>query len=361
LRLENVRFQSGFVCRRRKLGSAGFADKPVLVWQPAQRRERTRWRIGARQRGNFYGTTSGGGLNINGTVFRISPDGSYSNLYSFGSQPNDGSEPDGGLVQGNDGNFYGTTTYGGSSINGTVFRISPDGSYSNLYSFGSQPNDGSEPDGGLVQGNDGNFYGTTSGGGSNINGTVFRISPVGSYSNLYSFGSFPNDGQNPMAGLALGSDGNFYGTTTYGGSNINGTVFRISPGGGYSNLYSFGSQPNDGSEPNAGLVQGSDGNFYGTTTYGGSNINGTVFELVVPLKPPANQISAIQIAGTNVLVTIPSVAAEFYQLQYRTSLTAGAWADVSGASATSIGGFLTVTNFGGFSQSQQFYRFAITP
>ncbi len=311
--------------------------------------------------GNFYGTTFGGGSNINGTVFRISPGGSYSNLYSFGSLPNDGSEPEGGLVQGGDGNFYGTTFGGGSNINGTVFRISPGGSYSNLYSFGNQSDDGSEPEGGLVQGSDGNFYGTTTYGGSNINGTVFRISPGGNYSNLYSFGSQPNDGSGPGGGLVQGSDGNFYGTTSGGGSDINGTVFRIGPGGSYSNLYSFGSQPNDGSGPGGGLVQGSDGNFYGTTTYGGSNINGTVFKLVVPLKPPANQISAIRVAGTNVLVTIPSVAAEFYQLQYRDSLTMGAWADVVGASAKSIGGPLTVTNFGGFSQSQQFYRFAITP
>jgi len=107
-------------------------------------------------------------------------------------------------------------------------------------------------------------------------------------------------------------------------------------------------------------VQGSDGNFYGTTSQGGTNGHGNVFKLTVPLNPPANQISAIQLAGTNVLVTLPSVAAEMYQLQYRTSLTAGAWANVE-AQVTSIGGPLTVTNFGGFSQSQQFYRFAITP
>jgi uncharacterized repeat protein (TIGR03803 family) len=155
-----------------------------------------------------------------------------------------------------------------------------------------------------------------------------------------------------------GSDGNFYGTTYSGGPNSLGTVFRITTNGDERILYSFNG--NDGSGPEAGLVQGSDGNFYGTTFQGGANDFGTVFKLMVPLNPPANQISDIQIAGTNVLVTIPSVTGDVYQLQSRTSLTAGAWADVEGQ-VTSIGGPLTVTNFGGFSQSQQFYRFAITP
>jgi uncharacterized repeat protein (TIGR03803 family) len=108
------------------------------------------------------------------------------------------------------------------------------------------------------------------------------------------------------------------------------------------------------------LVQGSDGNFYGTTAEGGTNDAGMVFKLTVSLNLPANRISAIQVAGANVLVTIPSVAGETYQLQDRASLTTGAWADVAGQ-VISIGGLLTVTNFGGFSQPQQFYRFAITP
>jgi uncharacterized repeat protein (TIGR03803 family) len=309
--------------------------------------------------GNFYGTTSAGGTSLNGTVFRISPSGSYSNLYSFGSQPNDGDEPVSGLVQGSDGNLYGTTYSGGTYGSGTVFRISTSGSHTNLYSFGSQPNDGNEPNVGLVEGSDGNFYGTTYFGGTNGSGAAFRISPSGSYSNLYSFGSLPNDGSKPVGGLVQGSDGNFYGATFNGGSNLNGTVFRISPSGRCSNLYSFASQPNY--QDQGGLVQGSDGNFYGTTSQGGSNTFGTVFELVVPFNPPANKISALQIVSTNVLVTMPSVAAELCRLQYRTSLTTGIWSNVAGASATSIGGSLTMTNLGGFSPTQRFYRVAITP
>jgi len=321
--------------------------------------------------GNFYGTTGGGGMYGGaigfGTVFRITPGGSEMLLWQFGGSPNDGRYAWPGLVQGTDGNFYGTTTYGGTNNAGTVFQISPGGNYTNLYSFLGPPSDGANPYGSLAQGTDGNFYGTTINGGTNNAGTVFRISPGGSYTLLHNFAGQPTDGAGP-AGLVQGSDGNFYGMSNGGGSGGCsggcGTVFRITPGGSETVLYSLGSQPNDGNGPYqaAGLVQGSDGNFYGTTAYGGAGGggSGTVFKLIVPLNPPANQISAIQVAGTNVLVTIPSVASETYRLQYRTSLTTGAWSNVE-SQVTTIGGSLTVTNFGGFSQSQQFYRFAITP
>jgi uncharacterized repeat protein (TIGR03803 family) len=250
---------------------------------------------------NFYGTTYWGGTYGDGTVFRISPSGSETNLYSFGSVPNDGTGPEAVLVQGSDGNFYGTTVLGGTYGDGTVFRISSSGSYSNLYSFGSSPNDGDEPAAGLVRGSDGNFYGTTWGGGTSSNGTVFGLSSSGSYSNLYSFtGPSKNDGANPDAGLAQGGDGNFYGTTEYGGTNGGGTVFRISPGGSETNLYSFGSSANDGINPQAGLVQGSDGNFYGTTVFGGTNDNGTVFEFDVELGP-INTNCTFSINSTNVV------------------------------------------------------------
>ena len=316
--------------------------------------------------GNLYGTTYQGGSNSVGTVFRVSLDGIRTNLYSFGSHPYDGAIPSyAPLVQGNDGNFYGTTIYGGTNEAGTVFRISPSGNETVLYSFGGYPTDGANPEAGLALGSDGNFYGTTETGGvaPNDGGTIFRISPGGSYTVLYSFGTYSDyDGVNPWAGLVQGSDGNFYGTTFHGGTNYQGTISRISPGGSYTNFYSFVGYPTDGGYPDTGngLVQGSDGNFYGTTAEGGTNDAGMVFKLTVSLNLPANRISAIQVAGANVLVTIPSVAGETYQLQDRASLTTGAWADVAGQ-VISIGGLLTVTNFGGFSQPQQFYRFAITP
>jgi uncharacterized repeat protein (TIGR03803 family) len=142
-------------------------------------------------------------------------------------------------------------------------------------------------------------------------------------------------------------------------------VFRISLSGSYSNLYSFSGYPTDGENPDAGLVQGSDGNFYGTTYNGGTNNAGTVFKLTVPLTPPPypiNQITSARIATTNIIFTIPSIASETYQLQYRNSLTSGSWSNVAGVAVTnSIGSVLTLTNFAGASQPQGFYRFDITP
>ena len=311
---------------------------------------------------NFYGTTHGGGAGGCGTVFRISPSGSYTNLYSF-TGGSDGGDPSAGLVQGSDANFYGMTSYGGNTnLNdgegfGTVFRISPSGTYTNLYSFSGYPSDGVEPNDGLVRGCDGNFYGTTSGGEACGFGTVFRISPSGSYTNLYSF-TGGSDGGWPWAGLVQGSDGNFYGTTLGGGA---GTLFRISPSGSFSNLYSFSLSFSEGYSPKQ-LVQGSDGNFYGITYYGGASDYGSVFRFSVPLNPPANQISAIQISSNDIAITITSVAGETYQLQYSDDLTDGTWSNVVGASVTnSIGAMLTLTNFGGASLPQRFYRFVITP
>ena len=200
------------------------------------------------------------------------------NLYSFGNRP-DGGYPRAGLVQGNDGNFYGTTYSRGTSNLGTVFRISPGGSETNLYSFVGSPNDGQNPSAGLVLGSDGNFYGTTYHGGTYNSGTVFRINFSGSETNLYSFGSSPTDGTQPPYGLMQGNDGNFYGTTYTGWTSNLGTVFRISPDGGETNLYSFVGSPNDGQNPSSGLVQGRDGNYYGTTGVGGTSNLGTVFRM----------------------------------------------------------------------------------
>ena len=314
--------------------------------------------------GNFYGTTygAGSGPSGNGTVFRISPTGNLSNLWSF-TGGTDGANPSAGLVQGSDGNFYGTTYGSGSgpSAYGTVFRISAGGSLTKLWSF-TNGLDGANSYAPLVEGSDGNFYGTTSQGGASGIGTVFRISPTGNLTNLWEFTGC-GDGGNPDAGLVQGSDGDFYGTTSGSGSGPSGsgTVFRISPSGDLTTLHSF--SVGDGANPYAGLVQGSDGNFYGTTYQGGTNGNyGTVFRLTVPLNPPANQISGIKMMGTSLVVTIPSVAGETYQLQYSDSLTLSNWSNVGGVSMTnSIGGLLSLTNLGGAMQPQGFYRFAITP
>ena len=315
--------------------------------------------------GNFYGTTYEGGTTGHGTVFRINLSGSYTNLYSFGGYPNDGRSPFAGLVQGSDGDFYGTTWMGGTSNNGTIFRISPSGSETNLYSFVGSPTDGYNPYAGLVQGSDGNFYGTTVYGGTSSKGTIFRINPSGTYTSLYSFAGSPNDGEEPYAELVQGSDGNFYGTTWIGGTNNDGTIFRVSLSGNETNLYSFVGPPSDGGLSSGGIVQGSDGNFYGTTYWGGTSSNGTVFKLTVPLKPPPypiNQITGVHVTGAKIVFNIPSIAGETYQLQFSSSMNPTNWVNVPAVSVTnSIGAMLTVTNFGGALGSQGFYRFAITP
>jgi uncharacterized repeat protein (TIGR03803 family) len=322
--------------------------------------------------GNFYGVTQGGGTNGSGTVFRFTTNGTETMLYSFAGPTNDGFQPLAPLVLGTDGNFYGTTFFGGitniPSINfgntlglGTVFRISPGGSYQLLYLFGSTVPDGFAP-GQLVQANDGNFYGAAFDGGTFTNhGAIFRITPGGSESLFYSFGSQTNDASNPGS-LMIGSDGNFYGTTTKGGTNDIGAVFRISPGGSETVLYSFGSQPNDGNEPLGGLVQANGGNLYGTTLNGGAGTEGMIFELTGAIAYPTNQITQIRLAGTNVVLGILSATGDTYQLQSTTNLATAAWSDVTGASVTnSIGGLLNATNFGGAVGPQRFYRFSISP
>jgi uncharacterized repeat protein (TIGR03803 family) len=250
--------------------------------------------------GNFYGTTVDGGTNgNNGTVFSIAANGMLATLYSFCKQSNctDGSKPYAGLVQGTDGNFYGTTYGGGAYSNdiycpdttcGTVFKITPSGTLTTLHSFCSQGGvcpDGDAPGGGLVQGTtDGDFYGTTKngGGGSCMNGcgTVFKITPSGQFTKLKRFDYMMN-GAEPNAGLVQGkgTNGDFYGTTFEGGANGFGTVFKITPGGTLTTLHNF--DFTDGYESTAGLVQGkgTNGDFYGTTYYGGAHGYGTVFKI----------------------------------------------------------------------------------
>lgn len=234
--------------------------------------------------GNFYGT-AGGGSYGEGTVFKITSSGTLTTVYSFCAQTGcpDGNGPLGGVVQGTDGNLYGVTQYGGSYDNGTVFKITATGTLTTLYSFCAQAGctDGSGPWAGLLQTSDGNFYGTTTGGGSYGAGTVFKMTSAGMLTTLHSFDN--DDGGGPAAALVQGSDGNFYGTTYYGGNYIWGTVFKISPGGDFTSLYSFKQYPY-GANPYGSLVQGSDGNFYGTTERGGTNYNcepgcGTVFTI----------------------------------------------------------------------------------
>jgi uncharacterized protein (TIGR03437 family) len=278
--------------------------------------------------GNFYGVTTGVG---DFGIFKITPSGTLTSLYSFCKDPcPDGDRPTAGLVQGSDGNFYGTTSSGGSGNEsyctargdtgcGTVFKITPSGTLTTLYNFCSQGDatcgDGFQPAAALMQGADGNFYGSTQYGGcpnaTNPNGkacgTLFKVTPSGTLTTLYNFCAQPGcpDGAVPNSALILGNDGNFYGSASLGGltqvyktvgetvSTQGGGVFRITPAGAYTVLYEFCRQYNsangvclDGNGPTT-PVQGSDGNFYGTTNHGGSG-NGTAFRLT-----PAGKLTTL--------------------------------------------------------------------
>ncbi|MGA2737144.1 MAG: choice-of-anchor tandem repeat GloVer-containing protein [Bryobacteraceae bacterium] len=237
--------------------------------------------------GYFYGTTVEGGANGLGTVFQVTPSALIT-LHSFDGT--DGQTPWAGLAQGSDGNFYGTTANGGSGNNGgTVFKITPGGVLTTLYTFCEKAVqavcvDGQHPQAVLVEAANEEFYGTTSAGGANNGGTVFEVTSSGTLTTLYSFcaQSGCTDGELPNAGLVWAADGNFYGTTTGGGANGAGTVFKITSTGTLTTLYSFCSQTGcaDGASPDAALVQATDGNFYGTTSAGGATGGGTVFEIV---------------------------------------------------------------------------------
>lgn len=295
--------------------------------------------------GNFYATTQGGGEDVAGTVYRLTPTGIATVLTSFAG-PDFGDAPPtaSAVIQGSDGLLYGFTggigigaagfmpsifemslagniefnanfpcvvsapflqapdgtiygicPSGGAYGHGNVFRFSPHFAfqYATIYSFGGGAGDAVGPAVALIEGTDGNLYGTSKSGGASSAtcpsgcGTVFKVTPAGVETVLHSFGSNAADGQSPNGALLLASDGSFYGTTSAGGnSNPNckpqsgcGTVYRITPSGVETVLYSFGTNTGDGVGPSGSLVQASDGNLYGTTGAGGATDQGTFFKL----------------------------------------------------------------------------------
>jgi len=245
--------------------------------------------------GNIYGTTGSGGTSNFGTAFKLTPSGAFTTLVSFTGT--NGSDPR-GVILGSDGNLYGVTEAGGSTYVspanqgvGTGFKLAltPSPTLTTLLSFDGVHN-GQFPDGSLVQGSDGNFYGATVDGLiGNTMGTIFSMTPSGVVTTLATFTGL--NGYGPRGGLMQGSDGNFYGTTNTGGSTYvspsiqgYGTVFKITSGGTLTSLVSF-TGPN-GAYPRSRLLQGTDGNFYGATGNGGSSYvsatspgYGTVFQM----------------------------------------------------------------------------------
>jgi uncharacterized repeat protein (TIGR03803 family) len=226
--------------------------------------------------GNLYGTTSSAGANGDGTVFKIDSSGAATVFHNFTGT--DGASPLAGLIMDSTGNLYGTTANGGTYNAGTVFKLDPSGNATVLHGF-NPSTDGGYPEAGLIMDSSGSLYGTTAYRGSSANGgTVFKVDPSGNLTVLHIFGG--NDGLNPVAGLIMDSSGNLYGTTAYGGANGAGTVFKIDPSGTETVLHSFNSSV-DGGYPYGGLVMDSSGNLYGTAAYGGSNGDGTVFKIAM--------------------------------------------------------------------------------
>jgi uncharacterized repeat protein (TIGR03803 family) len=235
--------------------------------------------------GNIYFTGSTGGESNVGALARMTPGGVVTTIHSFKGGNTEGQSPFSGVIQASDGNLYGTTYVGGDGNGGTVYRLTLDGTYTLLHSFKVGQLDPHFVYAGLVQASDGNLYGTTLRGGLDDKGTVFRITLDGTLTQLHDFNG--DDGENPEGALVQGSDGNLYGTTLQGGSDKRGTIFRITPSGTLTSLYSFQSLSNfstagvatnaTGANPRAGLLLAADGNFYGSAYQGGPVGYGTVF------------------------------------------------------------------------------------
>jgi len=211
--------------------------------------------------GNFYGTTTTGGTYNKGTAFKLTPDGTLTTIVSF--EGTNGAYPIGNLAQGPDGCLYGTTQNGGFQDDGTVFRLTTNCLFTMVTSFNYQS---WYPQAGLILGSDGYIYGVT------VSGTVFRLATNGTMTTVAILTNC-----NPKAALLQGNDGNYYSTTYSGGNNNDGSVFQLKTNGTVTTLYSFDQW--DGLRPQAPLVLGSDGNFYGTTSAGGSYNYGTVFKV----------------------------------------------------------------------------------
>src|ERR1019366_42188 len=224
--------------------------------------------------GNLYGTAEGGGLSFYGSIFRMTLAGGLTTLYSF-TDGNNGANPHARLVQGTNGNFYGTTDSGGTNGYGTIFKMTSGGVVSFLHSF-TGGGDGADSQTGLTPGADGNFYGASYQGGANSFGSIYKMAPNGAVTAVYEF-TGSADGAYPYADLVQGKDGHFYGTTLEGGANGYGTVFGLTTNGTLTTLASF--NYTNGAYPQAGVILGTDGSFYGTTLEGGAGGYGTVFNL----------------------------------------------------------------------------------
>jgi len=223
--------------------------------------------------GNFYGMASSGGSNLEGTIFKMTPSGTITVLKVLDKDVTGGLTY-GHLTEGKDGNFYGMTNWGGTGGYGTIFKITPTGVFTVLKHLTSAT--GGYSYSSLTLGADGNFYGTTEDGGANYSGSIFKITPTGVFTVLKYF-DYMNSGASPWGGLVRAADGNFYGMTTWGGQNFSGTIYKITPTGTFTVLKQLSATT--GGRPYGDLVQGSDGALYGMTSEGGTYDNGTLFRI----------------------------------------------------------------------------------
>ena len=225
--------------------------------------------------GNLYGTTSEGGASGYGLVYKIDSSGVKTTLYSF-TGTTDGAYPEGGVIRDAAGNFYGTAEQGGAFGLGVIYKLDTAGQFAVLHSFTGNP-DGGFPTSGLIIDSAGNLYGTASGGGAYTAGDVYKLSSAGQLTVLYTFTGHA-DGYGPSGGVIRDAAGSLYGCTGSGGLAGYGVVYKILPDESESVLYSFtGAQ--DGSNPTGSLTADRSGNLYGATMAGGTGMDGVVFEL----------------------------------------------------------------------------------
>jgi uncharacterized repeat protein (TIGR03803 family) len=300
-----------------------------------------------------------------GTLYKVSTNGTLTVLHAFTDLGDGGYPYTDGLIQANDGNLYGTTLLGGSGYGGTVFRITTDGTLTTLYAFLSGSlggTNGDLPKSGLVQGSDGNLYGTTQDGGTNFDGTlaygdgtVFKITTNGVFTLLaYLTGA---NGASPIAPLIQGTDGNFYGTTSQGGTNGLGTAFRITPDGTLTSLYSF-TNPSGYISDLGGLVQGSDGSFYGSLPNGGTYGRGSIFRLTV-VGPPAPAFQSVTQSNGTLALAWSTEAGATYQVQYTADSNSTNWTNLGGPITAT--GTVTSATDSVMGDSRRFYRVAVLP
>jgi uncharacterized repeat protein (TIGR03803 family) len=308
---------------------------------------------------NYYGVSYGQYVGQYGAFFKITPSGTFSVLADFNYT--DGALPN-LPAQGTDQNFYGTAQLGGSSGLGVVYKATPAGVITVLHNFTGYPNDGTYPKGTLVQGNDGAFYGVTYEGGAHNLGIIFRITTSGAYTVLHSFAGYNTEGSLSQAGLVLGTDGNFYGTTGAGGTKNLGTLYKVNSSGTVTSLYNFCDPTCNGYSPITPLVQHTNGKFYGNTT-GNSNGGGVFFSLDTGLGPFVNLVTwknkvgkTAEILGQGftgtTAVSFNGTAATTFSVVSDTYLTATV---PNGATTGSV----TVTTPGGKLKSNR--KFLVTP